>query len=54
MKLKGECSLGEGKVGIAETIAQKSRLTKEDVNELDKLVKEGIAKSHGLEFDEKK
>lgn len=36
------------KLHIAETIASKSKLTKNDVAELDKLVKEGIAKEHGL------
>ena len=36
------------KVQIAETIAQKSKLTKKDVFELDRLVKRGIAKNHGL------
>jgi Arc/MetJ-type ribon-helix-helix transcriptional regulator len=36
------------KLEIADAIAQKSRLTREDVEELDRLVKKGIAKRHGL------
>ena len=36
------------KLRIAEAIASKSKLTKKDVEELDKLVKRGIAKAHGL------
>ena len=36
------------KADIAETIAQKSKLTKQDVKELDLLIKKGIAKHHGL------
>ncbi|MBI2110117.1 hypothetical protein HYT58_03025 [Candidatus Woesearchaeota archaeon] len=36
------------KVHIAERIAGKSKLTKKDVEELDKLIKKGIAKNHGL------
>ena len=36
------------KIHIAEAIASKSKLTVKDVAELDKLVKKGIAKSHGL------
>ena len=36
------------KLEIAESIASKSKLTIEDVKELDKLVKKGIANSHGL------
>ena len=36
------------RVHIAEAIASKSKLTKKDVEELDKLVKRGIAKQHGL------
>lgn len=35
------------KLAIAEAIAQKSELTEEDVEELDRLVKEGIAERHG-------
>jgi len=37
------------KLHIAEAIAQKSELTQEDVEELDELVKQGIAESHGVE-----
>lgn len=33
---------------IAEAIAIKSKFTQKDVKELDKLVKRGIAKAHGL------
>lgn len=36
------------KLHIAEAIAKKSKLTKKDVEELDKLIKEGMAKEHGL------
>ncbi len=36
------------KLHIAEAIASKSKFTKKDVEELDKLVKTGIAKHHGL------
>lgn len=36
------------KLSIADHIAAKSKLTKKDVEELDKLVKKGIAKAHGL------
>lgn len=36
------------KIHIAEAIASKSKLTQKDVKELDKLVKKGIAKAHGL------
>lgn len=36
------------KLHIAEAIANKSKLTKKDIEELDKLVKQGIAKEHGL------
>lgn len=36
------------KLHIAEAIAQKSKLTQKDIKELDALVKEGIAKAHGL------
>lgn len=36
------------KLKIAEAIASKSKFTKKDVKELDKLVKEGIARNHGL------
>ena len=36
------------KIRIAEAIAQKSKLTKKDVEELDKLVKEGVAHNHDL------
>jgi Arc/MetJ-type ribon-helix-helix transcriptional regulator len=37
------------KMHIAEAIAQKSKLTQKDVEEIDKLIKKGIAKAHGLE-----
>lgn len=36
------------KLHIAEAIASKSKLTGKDVEELDKLIKKGIAKQHGL------
>ena len=36
------------KLNIAETIAKKSKLTQKDVAELDRLVKQDIAKKHGL------
>ena len=36
------------KLNLANAIASKSRLTEKDVEELDKLVKKGIAKQHGL------
>ena len=36
------------KLHIAEAIAKKSKLTKKDIQELDRLVKKGIAKEHGL------
>jgi len=36
------------KVAIVEAIAQKSKLTKKDVEEIGKKVKEGIARNHGL------
>lgn len=36
------------KLAIADAIAQKSELTSEDVEELDRLVKKGVAKKHGL------
>jgi post-segregation antitoxin (ccd killing protein) len=36
------------KLKIANAIANKSQLTKRDVAELSKLVKQGIAKKHGL------
>jgi len=36
------------KLHIAEAIANKSKLTKNDIEELDRLVKRGIAKEHGL------
>ena len=36
------------KIGIAEAIAKKSRFTKKDVEELDRLVKKGLAKHHGF------
>jgi len=36
------------KLHIANAIASKSRLTRKDIEELDKLVRKGIAKAHGL------
>jgi hypothetical protein len=36
------------KLRIADAIANKSKLTQKDVEELSKLVKKGIAKNHGL------
>ncbi|MBU0530268.1 MAG: hypothetical protein ABIH52_00660 [Candidatus Aenigmatarchaeota archaeon] len=36
------------KIHIANAIANKSKLTNEDVKELDKLIKEGMAKEHEL------
>mgnify|MGYP001573499309 CR=1 FL=1 len=37
------------KLHIADAIASKSKLTKKDIAELDKLVKKGLAQEHGLE-----
>ncbi|MDP4012936.1 MAG: hypothetical protein Q8R00_05015 [Candidatus Nanoarchaeia archaeon] len=37
------------KLHIAEAIASKSKLTQKDVDELDKLIKKGIAKAHDLQ-----
>lgn len=36
------------KLAIADAIAKKSELTDADVQELDRLVKKGMAKKHGL------
>ena len=36
------------KISIANAIAQKSKFTEKDVRELDSLVKQSIAKRHGL------
>ncbi len=36
------------KLRIADAIASKSKFTQKDVEELDRLVKKGIAKHHGL------
>ena len=36
------------KLHIAESIGNKSKLTQKDIDELDKIVKKGIAKNHGL------
>lgn len=36
------------KLHIANAIAQKSKLTEKDIKDIDKLVKIGIAKRHGL------
>ena len=36
------------KLQIAETIADKSKLTKKDVDEIGKLIKKGIAENHGI------
>ena len=36
------------KLRLADAIASKSKFTKKDVEELDKIVKRGIAKSHGI------
>jgi len=36
------------RIEIADAIAAKSELTVHDVEELDKLIKRGIAKKHGL------
>ena len=33
---------------VAEAIATKSKLTKKDIEELDRMVKKGIAKEYGL------
>ena len=38
------------KVKIAEAIAAKSKLTKKDVEELDRLVKKGVAENHGIKI----
>jgi len=37
------------KMEIAEKIASKSKLTRKDVEELDKLIKREVAKAHGIE-----
>ncbi|MDP3727881.1 MAG: hypothetical protein Q8R18_00360 [bacterium] len=37
------------KLEIAEQIAKKSKLTKKDILELDRMVKKNIAKAHGYE-----
>lgn len=37
------------KLHIAEAIASKSKFTQKDIDELDKMVKKGIAKEHGLQ-----
>lgn len=36
------------KLAIADAIGQRSKLTEKDIQDLDKLVKEGIARRHGL------
>ncbi len=36
------------KLHIADAIAKKSKLTKKDINELDRLIKKDIAKAHNL------
>lgn len=36
------------KLAIADAIANKSKLTRKDVDELDRLVKKGLADRHGL------
>lgn len=36
------------KLRLAEAIAKKSKLTKKDAEEIDRLIKRGIAKEHGL------
>lgn len=36
------------KLAIADAIAHKSKLTRQDVEELDRLVKKGLAERHGL------
>ena len=36
------------KLAIADAIGQRSKLTEKDVAELDRLVKKGLAKRHGL------
>ena len=36
------------KLQIAEAIANKSKLTKKDVMEIDKMIKKGIAENHGI------
>lgn len=36
------------KLAIADAIARKSKLTREDVEDLDRLVKKGLAERHGL------
>lgn len=35
------------RLAIADALAQKSKLTREDVAELDRLVKQGLAERHG-------
>lgn len=36
------------KLQIAEQIAKKSKLTKRDVQELDRIIKHSLAKAHGI------
>jgi len=36
------------KLQIAEAIANKSKLTRQDVKELDEMIKKGIAENHGI------
>ena len=36
------------KIHLAEMLAKKSKFTQKDVKELDKLVKQGLAREHGL------
>lgn len=36
------------RLAIADAIAQRSRLTQKDVEDLDRLVKKGLAQRHGL------
>ena len=38
----------QSKLNIANDIARKSKLVQKDIDELDKLVKNKIAKNHGL------
>jgi len=48
MKEKIESDKEYSATKMAETIARKSRLTKKDIEELDKIVKLEIAKAHSL------
>lgn len=48
MKDKTEGHKEDSAIHIAEAIATKSKMAKKDIEELDKIVKQGIAKYHSL------